>query len=164
VTVIFGRRVSSQADLDGLVSALRPVHPTGLGLVVTTSPHIARQIPLPNGFEFLDLGDILRWAGDRLILDRVHFDARMQALWGAAQPAQRPARALRPRHKQPNRADYREADKPIFAEMHAMILGGTARNATDAARALAGRAAGSGKEASKVTRLAAGYIKVHRGG
>ena len=55
-------------------------------------------------------------------------------------------------------------DKPLIAEMHTMILGGTARNATDAARALARRAAGSGKEASKVTRLAAGYIKMHPNG
>ena len=45
-----------------------------------------------------------------------------------------------------------------------MILGGQARNATDAARALASRASGNGKEASKVTRLTAGYIKLYRGG
>ena len=54
-------------------------------------------------------------------------------------------------------------DKLLIAEMRAMILGGTARNATDAARALASRAAGGGKEASKVTRLAGGYLKVYPG-
>jgi hypothetical protein len=58
VTIIFARRVFSQADLDLLASALRPVHPADKGLVITTSPHVARQVQLPNGFEFLDLKDI----------------------------------------------------------------------------------------------------------
>ena len=58
VTVIFGRRVASQAALDVLVSALRPVRPTGAGFVITTSRYVARQVQLPNGFEFLDLGEI----------------------------------------------------------------------------------------------------------
>jgi hypothetical protein len=142
------------------VSALKPVHPTGAGFVVTTSHYVARQVQLPNGFEFLDLGEIIRWVGDRLIVDRAIFDSRVQSSQGAT-----PRSALAPRQdrKEPRRLDYREADKPIIAEMHVMILGGTARNATDAARALASRAAGSGKEASKVTRLAAGYNKVHPG-
>jgi hypothetical protein len=58
VTFIFARRVFSQADLDLLVSVLRPIHPADKGLVITTSPHVARQVQLPNGFEFLDLKDI----------------------------------------------------------------------------------------------------------
>ena len=150
VTVIFARQVSSRAEFDLLMSALRPIHPAGKGLVVTTSPHVTRHVPLPNGFELLDLGDIIRWAGDRLIVDRANFDSQV--------------RASRQDRKEPSRLDYREADKPLIDEMHAMIVGGTARNATDAARALASRAAGSGKGVSKVTRLAAGYIKVYPGG
>ena len=58
VTVIFARRVSSQATLDLLMSALRPLHPDDKGVVITTSPHVARQVQLPNGFKFLDLRDI----------------------------------------------------------------------------------------------------------
>ena len=58
MTIIFARRVTGQADLDLLISALRPVQPANKGLVITTSPHVARQVPLPNGFEFLDLRDI----------------------------------------------------------------------------------------------------------
>ncbi len=75
VTVIFARRVSSQSELDLLVSALRPIHPAGKGLVLTTSPHVARQAQLPNGFEFLDLGDLIRAVGDRLIVDRANLDS-----------------------------------------------------------------------------------------
>jgi hypothetical protein len=55
--------------------------------------------------------------------------------------------------------DFREADKTLIAEMHAMIVAGRARNPTDAARALGHRAPGTGQEASKVTRLATTYIK-----
>jgi hypothetical protein len=58
--------------------------------------------------------------------------------------------------------DYREADKTIIAEMHAMILEGRADNATDAARALARNAAGGGNEESKVKRLAARYVDSQR--
>lgn len=159
VPVIFARRVSSQAALDLLVSALRPVHPAGKGLVVTTSAHVARQVQLPNGFEFLDLGDISRLVGDRLIVDRTSLDSRVQGLLGRSLPAKRPVRAVRKNRKEPSRVDWREADKPLIAEMHAMILDGKARNATDAARAIARRAPGNGKEVSKVTRLATAYIK-----
>lgn len=164
VTVIFARRVSSQAALDLLASALKPIHPAGKGLVLTTSPHIARQVQLPNGFEFLDLGDIIRSVGDQLIVDRAKLDARVQVLPEESVPAKRPARTSRKDREEPRRLDYRKADKPLIDEMHAMIQGGTARNATDAARGLARRAAGNGKEASKVTRLAAGYIRLYPGG
>jgi hypothetical protein len=164
VTAIFARRVSSQAELDLLISALRPIHPAGKGVVFTTSPHVARQVQLPNGFEFLDLGDIIRAVGDRLIIDRANLDSRVQALQGEPLPAKPPVRASRKNRKEPSRLDYREVDKPLIAEMHAMISERKARNATDAARVLARRAAGSGREASKVTRLAAGYIKTHPGG
>lgn len=164
VTAIFARRVSSQAELDHLMSALRPIHPIGKGLVLTTSPHVARQVPLPNGFEFLELGDIIRSVGDRLIVDRANLDSRVLGLQGQSLPSKPPVRASRKDRKEPSRLDYREADKPLIAEMHAMILERKARNATDAARALARRATGSGKEASKVTRLAAGYIKMHPSG
>jgi hypothetical protein len=164
VTAIFARRVSSQAELDHLMSALRPIHPVGKGLVLTTSPHVARQIQLPNGFEFLELADIIRSVGDRLIVDQAKLGSRVQGLLGKSMPAKPPVRASQKNRKEPSRLDYREADKLLIAEMHAMILAGDARNATDAARALAKRAAGSGREASKVTRLAAGYIKMHPNG
>ena len=94
-------------------------------------------------------------------MDRAIFDSRVQSSPGVSP---RSVLASRRDRKEPRRLDYREADKPIIAEMHAMILGGTARNATDAARALASRAPGNGKEASKVTRLAAGYIKLYPAG
>jgi hypothetical protein len=58
ITVIFARRVCSQADLDDLASALRTIYPADQGLVLTTSPYVARQVQLPNGFEFLYLGDV----------------------------------------------------------------------------------------------------------
>ena len=47
----------------------------------------------------------------------------------------------------------------LIEKMRDMILRCEARKATDAARAVARHAAGSGQEASTVTRLAAGYLK-----
>ena len=87
------------------MSALKPVHPTGAGFVVTTSHYVARQVQLPNGFEFLDLGEIIRWVGDRLIVDRAIFDSRVQSSQGAT-----PRLVLAPRQdrKEPRRLDYRE--------------------------------------------------------
>ncbi|MGH7041574.1 MAG: hypothetical protein ACREFY_05520, partial [Acetobacteraceae bacterium] len=58
-----------------------------------------------------------------------------------------------PNRRGPARMDYREADKPLIAEMQVMIQTGRARNVTDAARVLAGKATGNGNEASKVKRL-----------
>jgi hypothetical protein len=164
VTFIFARRVSSQEVLDLLVSALRPLHPIGKGLVLTTSIHTARQVQLPNGFKFLDLGDIVRSVGDQLIVDQANLDSRVQVLPDDPVPARRPTRTPRKDRKEPRRLDYREVDKPFVDQMHAMIVKGKARNPTDAARALASRAAGGGKEASKVTRLTARYAKVYSSG
>jgi hypothetical protein len=157
MTVVFARRVSSQQALDLLVSALRPIRPVNKAIVVTTSLQVARQVALPNGFEFLDLGDLSRSIGGRLILDRTNLDLRMRAL-----SAWRRVRAASKSRKEPDRLNWGELDKPLLAEMHRMILGGSARNPTDAARAVARRAAGAGKESSKVTRLAASYIRLHR--
>ncbi len=69
MTVIFARRVISQSELDGLASVLRPIHRAEKGVVITTSPRVARQVRLPGGYEFLDLSEIARSEGDRLMLD-----------------------------------------------------------------------------------------------
>ncbi|MGI4946969.1 MAG: hypothetical protein ACRYHQ_41495, partial [Janthinobacterium lividum] len=50
------------------------------------------------------------------------------------------------------RLDYTVSDAPLVAEMQALIAAGKARGPKDAARAVADRAEGPGKPASKVTR------------
>ena len=57
----------------------------------------------------------------------------------------------------PFRIDYRELDAPLVAEMHKMIGDGRATGRTDAARAVVGRAVGTGSDASKITRLIRHY-------
>ena len=161
LTVIFARRVSSQTALDLLASVLRPVHPADKGLVITTSPHVARQVQLPNGFEFLDLRDIARSSGDRLFVSGANLASWVQGLLGRSLPAKRLVRGVQKDRREPSRVDWRDADRPLIAEMHAMILDGKAGNATDAARAIARQAPGNGKEASKVTRLATAYLKLY---
>jgi hypothetical protein len=70
VTVVLARRISSQADLDRLASELRPIPPAEKGIVITTSGHVARQVQLPGGYEFLSLTEIVRTVPDGLALDR----------------------------------------------------------------------------------------------
>jgi hypothetical protein len=60
VTIVFACRISSQADLDLLASALRPVRPAEKGLVVTTSSNIARQVTLPCRYQVLLLHEIVQ--------------------------------------------------------------------------------------------------------
>ena len=69
MTVVLARRISSQADLDRLASELRPIHPAEKGIVITTSGHVARQVQLPGGYEFLPLPEIVRAVPDGLALD-----------------------------------------------------------------------------------------------
>jgi hypothetical protein len=69
VTIVFARRISSQADLDLLASALRTVHPAEKGLVITTSPNVARQVMLPGGYEVLLLHEIVKAGQDGPVLD-----------------------------------------------------------------------------------------------
>ena len=164
VTIVFARQVSSQTALDYLASALGAIHLADKGLVMTTSPQVVRQVPLPYGFEFLDLREIGRLVGERLIVDHARLGSFVQGLSGKAMPAKREVKAPRKGRREPARLDFREADKPLLAEMDIMIREGKARNVTDAARALASRAAGSGKGASKVTRLASRYVKVDPNG
>lgn len=59
----------------------------------------------------------------------------------------------------PPRIDLREDDIPHVEQMHAMIAAKQARNPTDAAKALVGKGgiAGTGNDASKVTRLVNHY-------
>jgi hypothetical protein len=69
ITVIFARQVSSQAALGQLASGLRTVHPADKGLVITTSQNVVRHIPLPNGYEFLELREIMKATEGGLTLD-----------------------------------------------------------------------------------------------
>lgn len=161
MTVILTRRISSQAVLDELATVLGTVYLADKGLVITTSPQVARQVQLPHGFTFLDLREIGRMVGRRLAVDQARLTSLVHALPGKSSSAKPATKASRKFRQDPARLDFREADRPLIAEMHSMILAGRARNPTDAARALARRALGSGKEASKVTRLAAADIKSH---
>jgi hypothetical protein len=70
-TIIFARRVRSQADFDLLASSLRPVHPADKGLVITTSLQAVRQVPLPGGYELVPLLEIVRSDLDGVVVDTV---------------------------------------------------------------------------------------------
>lgn len=95
VTVIFACRVSSQAALDRLASLLRPVRPVNKGLVITTSPHVAREIRLPNGYEFLDLREIARGGPGELTLDTARLGSWIRGM-DAATGKGAPSRSGRP--------------------------------------------------------------------
>jgi hypothetical protein len=69
VSIVFARRISTQADLDLLASVLRPVRPAEKGLVITTSSNVARQVALPNGYDVLLLREIVKSGPDGLTLD-----------------------------------------------------------------------------------------------
>lgn len=69
VTVVFARRLVSQAELDQLASVLHPIHRAVKGVVITTSPHIARHVKLPGGYELLPLIDVATFDSGQLILD-----------------------------------------------------------------------------------------------
>ena len=92
MTVIFARRVISQSELDGLASVLRPIHRAEKGVVITTSPRVARQVRLPGGYEFLDLSEIARSEGDRLMLDAVPLGTGSKAWNRRLQRGHRPGR------------------------------------------------------------------------
>jgi hypothetical protein len=90
ITVTFARQVSSQAELDRLASALRTVHPADKGLVITTSRNVARHIQLPNGYEFLDLREIMRATERGLTLDTIRLGSwirRMRTTTGKGAPS-----------------------------------------------------------------------------
>jgi hypothetical protein len=69
ITVIFARRISSQAGLNDLVSALRPIHPADNGLIITTSSNVDWEVQLPGGYEFLALREIMSEGPGGLTLD-----------------------------------------------------------------------------------------------
>jgi hypothetical protein len=69
VTVIFARRIASQANLDRLASELNKIHPADKGLVITTSSQVPRHIQLPRGYEIVQLPVIARESDGGLILD-----------------------------------------------------------------------------------------------
>jgi hypothetical protein len=80
VTVIFARQVSSQTALGQLASGLRTVHPADKGLVITTSQNVVRHIPLPNGYEFLDLREIARATAGGLTLDAIRLGSWIRGI------------------------------------------------------------------------------------
>jgi hypothetical protein len=69
VTVVFARRIASQANLDRLASELRTIHPAAKGLVITTSPQVPRHVQLPGGYEVVQLPVVVRENEGGLILD-----------------------------------------------------------------------------------------------
>jgi hypothetical protein len=79
-TVIFARRVASQAGLDQLASAVRSVHPADKGLVITTSLQVARQVQLPGGYELLPFPEIVRTSAEGLVLDRQRFGSWIRGM------------------------------------------------------------------------------------
>jgi hypothetical protein len=81
VTCVFARRITSFTSLDRLASALEPVHRADRGVVITTSLYASRRVPLPNGYEFLQLPDIVGEEADGLMLDRTRL-----ASWIAGMP------------------------------------------------------------------------------
>jgi hypothetical protein len=157
VTVVLARLISSQTALDELASMLVSILPKEKGLVVTTSPQVARQVHLPHGFAFLDLRDICRTVGSELMVDHARLASFVNALPNPSSRRKSAIKAVHKRHREPERLDYRKSDTLLVAEMRRMILTGEARNPTDAGRALAHRAAGSGAHGSKVTRLVKRY-------
>ena len=66
-------------------------------------------------------------------------------------------RVKRPGPK-PRTTGFAASDAPLVEEMHRIIAGGSARSAWDAALALAGRAAGRGKDESRAKRLLRRYV------
>lgn len=163
LTIVFARRIGSLAAINRLASALEDIPSAPVGLVATTSTNITRRIALIRRYEFLDLREIICSERGGLLLDEGKLLSWIEGHQGASPnysqlPAQGQAAPRKPR-KDPARLDYRVADQPLIEEMRTMICCGKARNATDAARAISKRAAGNGNEASKVTRLARGYLK-----
>jgi hypothetical protein len=70
VTAVFARRVGGQVTLGQLASGLRSVHPADKGVVITTSLNAVRTVPLPNGYEFIDLPDLVVPQPDGIAIDR----------------------------------------------------------------------------------------------
>jgi hypothetical protein len=60
------------------------------------------------------------------------------------------------------RTDYRADDEALFPEMRTLIASGKAKDATDAARALLHRIAGSHNDATKLRRLAHRFLEAER--
>src|SRR5262249_23702772 len=100
----------------------------------------------------------------RLHIDQDRFSALVQATPGSSSFARRGIKTARKTRREPARRDYRQADRPLVAKMHDMILAGQAFNPTDAARAVVRHATGNGNEASKVTRLVTRYKEEHSTG
>ncbi len=80
VTIVFARRIIAQADLDLLASALRTTHRADKGVVITTSLHVTRHVPLPDGYELLPFPEIVRAAAEGLEFDRARFGSRIRGM------------------------------------------------------------------------------------
>ncbi|MGD0631793.1 MAG: hypothetical protein ABR987_20875 [Terracidiphilus sp.] len=79
-TIVFARRISSQADFDLLAATLRPAHPADRGLVITTTRQAVRQVPLPGGYELIPLPEIVRLNRDGLMLDTVRLGSWIRGM------------------------------------------------------------------------------------
>jgi hypothetical protein len=163
LTIVFARCIGSLAAINHLASALEDIPSAPVGLVATTSTNITRRIAPIRRYEFLDLREIIRSERDGLLLDKGKLLSWIEGHQGASanhsQLSAQGEAVPRKARKDPARLDYRVADRPLIEEMRTMICCGKARNATDAARAIVKHATGDGNEASKVTRLASGYLK-----
>jgi hypothetical protein len=73
VTAVFARRVGGQLALGQLAAALRSVHPADKGIVITTSLNTVRAVPLPDGYEFIHLPDLVVSMPNRLAMDHDRF-------------------------------------------------------------------------------------------
>ena len=73
VTAVFARRIGGQLALGHLASALRSVHPADKGVVITTSLSTVRAVPLPDGYEFIHLPDLVVPMPNGLAMDHDRF-------------------------------------------------------------------------------------------
>ena len=89
VTAVFARRIGGLVALGQLASGLRSVHPAEKGVVITTSLSAVRTVPLPNGYEFIHLPDLVLPQPNGIAMDRNRFGywiRRMSSRGGKGAP------------------------------------------------------------------------------
>ena len=89
VTAVFARRIGGHVALSQLASGLRSVHPADKGVVITTSLSAVHTLPLPNGYEFIHLPDLVVPRPDGIAVDRNRFGSwirRMPSRSGKGAP------------------------------------------------------------------------------
>ena len=88
--------------------------------------------------------------------------AEVLAIWPKrVQPSGTAEQGAEPPNTRPPPFDYRGSDSELVEEMKRLIDTGAATGPMNAARAVAGRAAGKGSEESKVKRLLARWKRLH---